>query len=145
MEVLDKVKRNAELTKETFVICMLDLNNLKVINDTYGHDAGDKVLINFTKIFTMEIEEEDILGRTGGDEFVGLFLNKNMEQVMDIFTKINMKLKSSFLYFNGDIQVVSCAYGLAQYLNDSVNINELLKIADKRMYINKQRMKDIYI
>jgi diguanylate cyclase (GGDEF)-like protein len=143
-EILDKTQNNSKLSEEGFIICMLDLNNLKVINDNYGHDAGDKILIEFTKVFKIEIGNNDILGRTGGDEFIAIFLNKNKEQVMEIIRRVCMILKNHSLNFNGDIQEISFAYGLAEFLNDSDDITELLKIADKRMYENKRMMKAVY-
>ena len=64
------------------------MNNLKIINDSYGHDAGDKMLIQFANIFKTGICNNDVFGRIGGDEFTVIFINKNKAQVIEIMNKI---------------------------------------------------------
>ncbi|SFD01566.1 sensor domain-containing diguanylate cyclase [Clostridium uliginosum] len=141
-EILSKSLDKAKLSKEIFVICMIDLNDLKIINDTYGHDAGDKILKKFTNTLKIETGKNDILGRIGGDEFIGLFINKNKNEVMEIMSKICIVLENSPLDFNGDKKYIKFAYGLSEFPNDSDDINELLKLADKRMYEKKRIMKE---
>ena len=141
-EILNKTLNKAKLSDEIFVICILDLNNLKIINDTYGHDVGDKILIKFASIFKTEIAENDVFGRTGGDEFTVIFINKNKAQVMNIISKISTVFKNHAFDFNGDKKEISFAYGLSEFLSDSDDVDELLKIADKRMYEKKRKMKE---
>jgi diguanylate cyclase (GGDEF) domain len=141
-EILNKTLNKVKISDETFVICILDLNNLKIINDTYGHDAGDVVLRKFTSIFKGEIGKNDVFGRTGGDEFTVIFINKNKTQVIDIMSKICTAIKNYFFDFNGDTKVISFAYGISEFNCDSDDVDELLKIADKRMYEKKRIMKE---
>ena len=117
------------------------MNNLKIINDTYGHELGDKMLINFANIFKAEISEGDVFGRLGGDEFSAIFINQNKAQVIDIINKIYQVFKNNYIDFAGDAKEISFAYGISQFQDDSDDINELLKIADKRMYEKKRIMK----
>lgn len=132
---------NAKLSEKNFVVCMIDLNNLKAINDSYGHDAGDEILVKFADTFKMEMGKNDVLGRIGGDEFAGIFFHKNKNQVMEIINKVCMVFKNNLLYFNGNKEEISFAYGLSEFLNDSEDVSELLKIADRRMYDKKREMK----
>lgn len=141
-EMLNKTLNKAKLLDEVFVICVLDLNNLKSINDTYGHDAGDRILIKFASIFKTEIGKKAILGRTGGDEFTVIFINKNKEQVINIISKISKVLKNHSFDLDGDTIEISFAYGLSEFSGDSDDVNELLRIADKRMYEKKRIMKE---
>jgi c-di-GMP phosphodiesterase len=141
-EILNKTLNKAKLSDEIFVICMLDFNNLKIINDTYGHDAGDGVLREFASIFKGEIGKNDVFGRTGGDEFTVIFINKNKAQVMDIMSKICTVIKNYSFHFNGYTTEISFAYGLSEFANDSDDVDQLLKIADKRMYEKKRIMKE---
>jgi len=141
-EILNKTLNKAKLSDEVFVICILDLNNFKIINDTYGHDVGDQMLIKFTSIFKAEISENDVFGRIGGDEFTVIFINKNKTQVIDIISKIYTVFKNNDIDLNGDKKEISFAYGLSQFLADSDDVDELLRIADKRMYEQKRKMKE---
>lgn len=141
-EILDKTLNIARLSDVTFVLCVLDLNNLKIINDTYGHDAGDELLEKLANVLKTEIGKQAIFGRTGGDEFIGIFINKNKDQVTEIMSEVYMTLKNYTLYFNEDKKEISFAYGLSEFLKDSDDVEKLLKIADKRMYENKKLMKE---
>lgn len=142
--ILNKTLDKAKDADETFVICMIDLNNLKTINDTYGHDAGDRILKKFVDIFKTGISDKDVFGRTGGDEFAVVFINKNKDQAEKIIVKISNILKSHSFDIEGDTKEISFAYGFSEFMNDSYDVNELLKIADKRMYQKKKIMKEKY-
>lgn len=141
-EILNKTLNKASISETNFVVCMMDLNNFKIINDTYGHDVGDGVLVKFTNIFKMEIDENDILGRIGGDEFTAVFVNKNKRQAMKIINRVSNILENYSLDFNGEREVISFAYGLYEFSSNCNDIDELLKLADKRMYEKKRRMKE---
>ena len=141
-KILNEILNKAKLSDKVFVICILDLNNFKIINDTCGHDAGDKMLINFARVFKSEISENDVFGRIGGDEFSVIFTNKNNAQVINIISKIYTVFKNNSFDLNGDKKEVSFAYGLSQFSDDSDDVDELYKIADKRMYEQKRIMKE---
>lgn len=140
-EMLNKTLDKAKHSNETFVICMLDLNNLKTINDTYGHDAGDSILIRFADVFKIGIGKHDIIGRTGGDEFIVVFINKSKVEAEAIIEEISSVFKNNLVDISGNMVKISFAYGFSEFKNDSSDIDELLKIADKSMYEKKKRMK----
>lgn len=140
-KILNGIVKKAEKSDEIFVIGMIDLNNLKVVNDTYGHELGDAMLIKFASAFKEEILDNDILGRLGGDEFCVVFVNKNKEQAIEIIKKVSMRLKNNPFDSKVEINEISFAYGIAQFLDESMDLNELIKIADERMYENKRLTK----
>lgn len=141
-ELLNETANKSGALRKPFIICGIDLNDFKIINDTYGHDKGDEILRKFAEIFKMEMDEGDIFGRIGGDEFEVIFANKNREQVVQIINRICMRLKAYNIKFDGHTSNISFAYGLSEFLSDSDDVNELLKIADNRMYGKKRMMKD---
>lgn len=142
-EVLIKILNNAINTNNVFSICILDLNNLKTINDTYGHEAGDKFLLRFVEIFRKELSREDLFGRTGGDEFTIIFVNKNRKQAMNILDDICKVFKKHTFHHNGCNQEIRFAYGVSEFPAESENIEKLIIIADERMYEKKKEMKNL--
>ncbi|MHC1683170.1 MAG: FIST N-terminal domain-containing protein [Clostridiaceae bacterium] len=138
---LARIINKAQGTHENVIICLLDLNNLKSTNDAYGHEAGDALIKDFSTIFKAGIGYEDIMGRTGGDEFEVIFVNKSKEEVMEIIIRICMVCKKNPTSFKGQFIEISFAYGLAELYSDSVSIGKLLRLADNRMYEKKRMMK----
>lgn len=138
--IADQIYKDALFSGGSFIMAVIDLNNLKLINDTYGHDAGDIILKKFAKIFKSQIDEEDVIGRTGGDEFEALFKHKKMDEVIEMIEGILALFKNEFVDGRAK-EEISFAYGLAEFPNDSVNLTVLNKIADRRMYENKKKMK----
>lgn len=138
---LAKIINNAQGTHENVIICLIDLNNLKSTNDAYGHEAGDALIKDFSTIFKDGIGYEDIMGRTGGDEFEVAFVNKSKEEVEEIISRICVVCKKNPTSFNGKLIEISFAYGLAELYSDSLNIGKLLRLADNRMYEKKRMMK----
>lgn len=132
------ITNDAQRYEHTFSIILIDLNKFKPINDTYGHTIGDKVLIFFTQIINKSIRETDYLFRVGGDEFYLLLSNTSYNESEIIIEKLQEKLKKS-KFVDENIQIeISASFGVAEYKKDATTIEELIKIADKRMYENKK-------
>ena len=130
---------DAQRYNHTFSIVVIDLNKFKPINDIYGHNIGDKVLVFFAELLTNSIRETDYLFRVGGDEFYLLLNNTNLEEATIVVKKLEEKiLKSKFIYENIEI-IISASFGVSQYKIDANNIEELIVKADAKMYENKKR------
>lgn len=129
---------DAQRYNHIFSIVVIDMNKFKLINDTYGHDIGDKVLVFFTQLIVSSIRETDFLFRMGGDEYYLLLNNTDLNEASIIVKKLEQKLlDSEFIYKNIQI-IISASFGIAQYKLDGDNINQLVIIADNRMYENKK-------
>jgi c-di-GMP phosphodiesterase len=129
---------DAQRYEHTFSLILIDLNKFKPVNDTYGHTIGDKVLIYFTQIINKSIRETDYLFRIGGDEFYLLLSNTSHDEAIIIVKKLRDKLKhSKFIHGNITLEI-SASFGIAQYKLDGSKIEDLIKIADERMYKNKK-------
>ena len=68
---------------------MFDLNNLKTVNDTMGHSAGDQLILNFAKLLCSVIPEKDFVGRYGGDEFMVVIYNTSKTEIEDILKQLS--------------------------------------------------------
>lgn len=125
---------------ENKVLAFIDLNGFKKINDSYGHDIGDSVLIDFSEIMQSHIRsdtQEDIIVRYGGDEFIVFFNTNDLEQINIKLKQINQYVKN---HFKKKGIRLSFSYGLS--INLKNNVDNAIKIADQSMYIEKRLFKE---
>ncbi|WP_299880264.1 GGDEF domain-containing protein [uncultured Cocleimonas sp.] len=138
-ECLQKALEEAEHTNTLLVLIFMDLNGFKAINDTYGHDSGDRVLEVTAKRLRHTIREGDYLARIGGDEFlIGFKTNRFSAKFID---SLCAKLKKNILapiVFNHSKLQVGVSIGCASYPGDGKTIEELIKASDQHMYLDKQ-------
>jgi len=123
-------------SKEPFVLLFIDLNKFKSINDTYGHDAGDDVLIEVSRRLKVVMSEEEFLFRLGGDEFVIISRRKKA-----FISKFIEKLEESVIgpHLIGKISVnIELSIGISFYPDDTRDAIKLSKYADKAMYEAKK-------
>lgn len=118
---LKKLSNNA-------MILMVDLDGLKVINDTQGHSAGDKYIVDAANILRQQLHEEDIIARLGGDEFVALVRNINAEEAANLFVRLTQAFQESSVK-------ASMGYALR---HEHGSLLEALHAADKKMYHRKR-------
>jgi diguanylate cyclase (GGDEF)-like protein len=126
------------------VFTIIDIDDLKRVNDTYGHPAGNTILSRFGECVRKNIYEEDPFGRLGGDEFGILFQHARIEVVQNIIEYIRSQYEKIEFDFNvsrsGEIHP-SFSYGVAVYGVDGWTYEELFAQADARMYIEKRARK----
>lgn len=113
-------------------IIMGDVNSLKLTNDAFGHDKGDKLLQRVADVLRSSSRSEDIIARWGGDEFIVLLPRTNFSDARKIKKRINKKCQEQEC-----IIPVSIALGIATKENKEEKIEEVLKNAEDRMYENK--------
>ncbi|MCC5910560.1 MAG: sensor domain-containing diguanylate cyclase [Clostridiaceae bacterium] len=136
-DLLDRAKRY----EESFSIVMFDLDNLKIINDTFGHQLGDELIQHFAQGMKGIIRQTDIIARYGGDEFVGIFLYASVQEVNYIINKLRDYFSLNPLHVKDHDIHNLFSYGMAHYPTDAKRSKDLLKIADDRMYLHKQKYK----
>lgn len=115
-------------------IVMLDIDHFKNINDTYGHEWGDKVLKELTKLVAVNIRKEDIFSRWGGEEFVLLLPHTNLEKAYEFSEKIRCIIQEAD---TKALKGVSVSIGVA-CVDVSKNIDYAINLADSAMYLAKE-------
>lgn len=134
------INKNNELSPK-FSICFIDIDKFKSINDNYGHHAGDMLLKHITKVLSDFIRKDDLVARIGGDEFIILFDSLSDDNSIRTMLSRLSKLaqNQSLIYTKEDVIEFNFSLGLASYPKDASNIQDLIKVADKSMYLNKRR------
>lgn len=135
--VLKKLDYKINSTNNIFSVCVIDINDLKAINDTEGHLVGDAYLRFFADSIKKLKREDDIVGRIGGDEFMVAFDDYDHKKTLSFLKKIKQYFENNhFIYENLDIEL-KFGGGIAEYPKDGSTVNDLIKNADKKMYIDK--------
>ncbi len=125
-------KRN----KESLCIAMWDIDNFKNINDTFGHDAGDRVLKLFAKIIVGRVRGMDLFARMGGEEFVLVMPDTPINTALKLNNKLRKALQRYRFQYNGEVVPVTASVGIAEF-KDGLETEEVLKCADKALYVSK--------
>lgn len=128
----EEIKRVDTKRQLPISIIMGDLNNLKLINDTYGHQSGDKLIKKAAEMFKESCRDEDIIARWGGDEFVVLLPQTKIEESEVIIRRINQQLEHE----EGELQL-SISLGTAAKNDSEEDLMITLSRAEDRMYKNK--------
>jgi len=129
---------NAARNSNKILILFLDLNDFKLVNDNYGHDAGDLLLKILAQRIESLVRKMDTFARYGGDEFVIMLPNITDDKFIEIIIdRILNKIKEPF-EINGHTINISGSLGKAVYPEDGENIHQLINCADKKMYSHKK-------
>src|SRR5215211_1923663 len=125
----------ARRTDRTFQVVMLDLDEFKNVNDTYGHKAGDKMLREVAHLIAGQLREYDFLARYGGDEFVALVQEVVGSQVEDLCMRIESAVsKFSLVVGKNRFARVGISMGTATFGDDGETLDQLVIAADNEMY-----------
>lgn len=133
MEELDKLISEWDRYKVPFSLLFIDIDNFKMVNDHYGHHAGDRVLKWIGEYLTNNTRKNDIVCRLGGDEFVVVCTHSTIDQAITIGNKLN-KISQLKPLKGLELWQPSISIGIATIESSSQNASELLKAADKAMY-----------
>ena len=132
-----------KITENTkFSLMMVDIDLFKSVNDTYGHDIGDKVIIEVANVFKKVLKGSDLAIRFGGEEFVLITFNTTVADAQKIAN--NIRKEFSKIVFTTPTESFSktLSIGIANYPDDSSNVEEVLKFADLALYNAKESGRD---
>jgi diguanylate cyclase (GGDEF)-like protein len=135
-----KMLENLMQQRNDVIICFIDINGLKEINDILGHEQGDDLILTSVKIIRENTRENDLLIRLGGDEFLICFLNIGIDRVettwLRILDKIALVNKEDKPY------IISLSHGIAEIKkSDHAMLDEVIREADTKMYDEKRAIK----
>jgi diguanylate cyclase (GGDEF)-like protein len=126
----------------TFSLLMTDLDWFKRINDTFGHEAGDRVLRQFGGMLRKECRQSDVIGRLGGEEFALVLPETTLEAAQLIATRITEGCRSLATEASCAEVKCSCSIGVTEVRADDENLDGVLKRADRALYEAKQAGRD---
>lgn len=136
-QAIKEYKRN----EAPFSMLIFDIDNFKTVNDTYGHIAGDRVIEIVAATAKASIREADCVFRWGGDEFVILLKNCNVDNAFSIGEKVRSEISRIEFGENGKEFSVSISMGVVEYIKDETE-DDILKRADYLLYQSKGRGKN---
>lgn len=139
---MQHLHEEAELAKENttrFAVLFIDLDQFKYVNDTWGHETGDLILVEFAKRIKQALRSTDIIARLGGDEFAVILKHiDNQSGVRRLMTRIFNMLKEPVELKDRDY-TLSCSIGIAFFPDDADSADEVLSKADTALYAIKER------
>ncbi len=128
---------NHILTSDKFAIAMIDIDDFKKINDTYGHDAGDKVIKSISTVLKRSIKGSDIVARFGGEEFCVALDNIDQKHAIGFFLKLKELISKKYVDFKDDKIYFTVSIGLS-FGEKNGDINKLINYADEALYKAKK-------
>ncbi|GBL05246.1 GGDEF domain-containing protein [Glaciecola sp. KUL10] len=138
----ERLFKISQRDKQNLCLLMIDIDNFKQVNDTYGHDVGDKVLLFLTKVLTSVVRKPNLVGRLGGEEFMIVLPNSNEEEGLQLAEQLREECKLRLAEsntFSGDL---TFSAGLANNNSDFTSFEALSKAADIALYKAKNSGRD---
>jgi len=138
--ILQRELKIARRLSREFLVCGIDIDHLKQINDNYGHDAGDDLIKKVVKNIKLSIRETDYIFRMGGDEFLVVLPQTKLSEGQLLLERVHYKIHQKTIFG----EPIDFSFGLAMFeLDNECSIDKLLRIADDKMYEQKKQKKGL--
>jgi len=138
MNLAERELRRAKRYHHPMSIVVIDFDNLKSINDTYGHLAGDRALSVFSKIVQTLIRDVDLVGRFGGDEFLIMLPETKKQHAYLVIERIYQVLDASPIFYQGEHFKIAISSGIASLTDWKDTLENLISRADSALYEAKK-------
>src|SRR5208282_3340202 len=143
LDTLERDIRRASRTNRPVSLLMLDIDNFKEFNDSFGHEAGDVALQNLCQILKGLIRSEDIACRYGGDEFVLILPDSSAELTAQRAEEMRMAVGRAEVQSQGHLlKPMRLSFGIATYPADGITSHDLLRAADAALFRAKSVGRD---
>ena len=133
-QLLSEIFNKARESGFPLSILMMDIDGFKIINDNYGHSAGDIVLAKVAAIAKSEMRGFDILGRYGGDEFLIGLVHTNFEAALMVAERIRIAIANAEIFVSIITPIKVCVSIGVRCLQSEMTLDELINNADKKLY-----------
>jgi diguanylate cyclase (GGDEF)-like protein len=137
MELIETENNRSMRTGSAFSLVMMDLDKFKNINDTFGHQAGDNVLITFSTIIRNVLRKTDLCGRYGGEEFLIVLTQTDLDEAKIFAERIRSCVEESLILDFGQNSKVTVSIGLAEHRKNE-DVEKTIFRADEAMYKAKK-------
>lgn len=136
---LEEYLKSINEKPESFTLAMADIDFFKKINDTYGHLAGDEILKKISECLIKNTKGDDIVGRFGGEEFIILLKNTNLDNSKALLEKIRKDIDDLIVKYNNFIiDNLNISIGAVFNQGNNTDLNNLIEKADKALYNVKE-------
>jgi diguanylate cyclase (GGDEF)-like protein len=137
-QLLEKEWSTSLRNNKPFTVVMCDIDHFKKVNDTYGHPAGDAVLVHVAKKLLECVRSEDIVGRVGGEEFVIFLTDCQPGTEFETVDRIRQRIMADTIVADDNLLQVTMSFGVASCMpSDEVDGKSLIKRADEALYFSK--------
>lgn len=141
---MEKLHEYVESDCTEFALILFDVDNFKNINDTYGHNAGDMVLVSISNIFRLILREEDTISRWGGEEFLVFLPGVDMDMAMRTANKLRNEVEKYTFIFEGVYFHCTITGGVIKY-DPEISVERNITCADQALYQGKSMGKNLCI
>jgi diguanylate cyclase (GGDEF)-like protein len=142
---LDREFRRARRHFRPFSLAVIDVDELKLVNDTHGHAAGDAMLRHVARVMNGSLRESDTLFRLHGDEFSALLPETSAQGAQKIVQRIDRAVRSAAVEFDGHKRSPRCSIGCVTFCAKFENPRDMFAAADFRMYAEKHAHRNDYV
>lgn len=137
-EVINRVYASAKRSAKPLSLILFDLDRFKMLNDNYGHDIGDKILIGISEVAKRTLRTSDWLSRWGGEEFLAILPDTDENGALNIAERLREAVEQFYLELNSQKIKTSASIGIATYPRDGDTPDFLIKAADAALYEAKK-------
>lgn len=132
---LEEMRKYALRHQARFGVAVIDIDNLKKINDAFGHEAGDMLIQSVGQSLTGALRDSDIVARIGGDEMVAVMKDVGgTDHLGKVCANIDQAIRRERLFFRGEVVAPTCSIGAAMYPDSGTDLQDLVRTADQAMY-----------
>lgn len=124
-----------------FVLAFADIDNFRLFNDSYGHLLGDQILLEISEVMRRNVRKDDLIGRWGGEEFIGIFANADEQDELALGKRFQQWFKNAEV-LNGQTHIsITVSIGITAARPEDT-LDTLIKRADELMFLSKKKGKD---
>lgn len=127
-----------------YALVVIDADHFKLINDTYGHDFGDRMLVELATIFRSSLRSTDVCARWGGEEFLGLINDADLARAEPIVARLLHAVRQSQLTCEDEVVKITVSMGVAEH-EEGESYADTFRRADEALYVAKRRGRNCYV